>query len=148
MKKLTLSLIVALGLAVVGCGDDDVVPPPVDGGPTDLGQADMNTPDVDMGPETACVTAGGECVSVTPGSCTGITSTDSCGTGVGVACCLPGDGGVALDLGPATACETAGGTCVATTPGSCTGTPSSESCGPGVGTTCCLPGDGGVADGG
>lgn len=198
MKKLSCALVLALGLAVVGCGDDEETPPlAVDGGGQDLGQADMNTPDVDLGPsddagpiascegaggtcepltatscmdggtlssiyscglegsgccipETAgCVAAGGLCVAVYPGACVGTPTTDSCGTGVGVQCCMPGtipDAGPAEDAGPVPTCAEAGGACVAVVPGACAGgTPAPEySCGPGVGTSCCLTADAGV----
>ena len=118
---------------------------------------------VDAG-ANACVTAGGECVGLSPQSCTNGTVGDitlyGCGGGVGVECCLPGtDGGQDAghvdagtdagheDAGPAS-CTAAGGQCVAVVPGACAGgivgDGSRYTCGSGVGTECCFP----AADGG
>ena len=60
-------------------------------GDTDAGETDAGDTDA----ATACAAAGGSCVAVVPGSCeNGTISADSCGGGVGTACCIPTDGGI------------------------------------------------------
>lgn len=99
-------------------------------------------PGPDGGPQS-CVAAGGQCVSITPSSCPNGTWGDarqySCGSGVGVGCCLkqapPADGG------PEPTCASIGGTCTGV-----------GQCSPGMGhlgpqtsdctsaeTVCCIP---------
>jgi hypothetical protein len=85
---------------------------------------------------TACESAGGECVALTPDSCSdgviGDANEFSCGGGLGVMCCLPKN-----------ECTSAGGQCVALTPDSCSegivGDANNYSCGGGLGVECCLP---------
>lgn len=101
-------------------------------------------PGPDGGPGT-CVAAGGQCVAITPSSCQSGTWGDahqySCGSGVGVGCCLKHPPPV--DGGPEPTCASIGGTC---TPG-----PSSGGCVVGAGhlgpatsdcvgeSVCCIP---------
>ncbi len=90
--------------------------------------------------DTACVTAGGTCVAVTPGACATNHWGDpaSCGEGIGVGCCLPAE---PPPPPPSNACSAAGGTCVGISPGACAsnhwGDPAT--CGDGIGVGCCLP---------
>ncbi len=86
--------------------------------------------------QTACASAGGKCVGVSPNACDGHWANDmSCGDGIGVGCCLP----------PAPApitCESAGGTCTGLSPTSCDGqwvAPDEASCGTAIGVGCCKP---------
>ena len=47
-------------------------------------------PDLPGTCEPDCVVAGGECVALAPGTCNnGTTGGHSCGTGLGVTCCMP-----------------------------------------------------------
>lgn len=124
-------------------------------------------------PTNACTEAGGSCVGLSPSSCPsgrwGDATKLSCGSGVGVGCCLPecpelappaptfcpngkitprkDDTGCIVGYDcvppPANACEQAGGKCVGLSPSSC---PSghwadynTHSCGTGLGVGCCLP---------
>ena len=88
---------------------------------------------------SACETAGGQCVGLTPTNCKDGTVGDatkySCGGMVGVMCCLPKQ----------TSCEAAGGACVGLTPTNCkdgkVGDANVYSCGGGLGVMCCLPAD-------
>ena len=123
-----------------------------DTGVADTGSMDSTT--VDTVPVNSCVAAGGACVPLVPGSCPppgmiGSAGTYSCGGGLGVECCLPGDAGTppvdagSPDTGVVT-CMSAGGSCVALVPGSCPaprmiGSASMYSCGGGLGVECCLP---------
>jgi len=120
-------------------------------------------------PRNECTDAGGSCVPVAPGSCSGVTQSSlSCGSGIGSVCCMPGGAGGSTGRGgnggsggtngsggksgtggntsvPGNTCTEAGGTCVGVLPGSCaSGTfNSSLSCGPGVGSACCMAGGSG-----
>lgn len=89
-----------------------------------------------------CASIGGSCVGLSPSSCAGGSWADakqaSCGTGIGVGCCVP-----APSPTPASnACEAAGGTCVGLAPSSCApgkwADASTHSCGGGIGVGCCL----------
>ena len=133
----------------------------------DAGDKDLASNDT-AGPGNACTQAGGSCVAVTPGACASgtLTSSLTCGSGVGSTCCMPGGAGGSSGSGgssgrggnsgtggttsvPANACTKAGGSCVAVAPGSCaSGTITSLSCGPGIGSICCMPGKDGGIDGG
>jgi hypothetical protein len=127
-----------------------------DGAPAEGGSASDATVHDGSG-LTQCELAGGVCVAVYPGSCpNGTVLNLSCGDGVGVECCLPGDGGVRTCLpsggcttGPrcgtwccnsGEACDTSTTTCKCGAGAACTG---GNQCmgGPvstdGCGTVCC-----------
>ena len=65
-----------------------------DAGPLDTGVHDAGPLDTgvhDAGAANACVAGGGRCVALAPGTCVAPNHTAplSCGTGLGVECCLP-----------------------------------------------------------
>ena len=91
----------------------------------------------DGGVVSQCEQKGGACVALVPGACvnSGDPAQYSCGSGLGVQCCLDGIG----DGGPApTQCAQEGGECIGLSPQGCAGgTTEAGKCGPGVGVTCC-----------
>ena len=175
------ALILALGL-LVGCGSrtpgrsdggagDGPLPPhdagaeaSVPDGAASDAQHDGPRPDGprqhDSGSDgatlTPCEQAGGTCVGVYPNDCPGGTLVGlSCGGGVGVTCCMPGDGGTgchpsggcsngprcgAACCGTGERCDPATSTCKCGTSAACTG---GDTCqGPvistdGCGMVCC-----------
>ena len=91
-------------------------------------------------PVRTCTAARGVCVAVSPSSCVGgtfVSPTEaSCGTGVGVGCCVRPS-----SPPPSNACEGAGGRCVGLSPVSCASGKwgRASDCGTGIGVGCCLP---------
>jgi hypothetical protein len=72
---------------------------PIDTGVVDTGVVDTGPPDT--GPIT-CAAAGGTCVPLVPSACPPpnmVGGGYSCGGGLGVECCLPGDAGTPVDTG-------------------------------------------------
>lgn len=127
---------------ILSCGDDPGVgcclPQPDAGDDADVDadtDADM---DADAGQPSLCLLSGGECVVVEPQACPSghWDLFGSCGTTLGLGCCLPGPGD------EVTVCEAAGGECVGVTPTSCTGgfvgDMDTYPCGPGIGVECCF----------
>lgn len=126
------------GVGVACCvADADPAPSTDSGAPTDPTPTDPTpTP-------STCEAAGGTCVGLSPSSCTNghfaDATTASCGSGVGVGCCIPD-----TQRPPAaTSCTDIGGTCVGLSPTSCTNghfaDATTASCGSGVGVGCCVP---------
>lgn len=93
----------------------------------------------------SCAAAGGACVGLSPSSCKNghwaDATTASCGSGLGVGCCVPdAPKPPPPPPPPATTCKDLGGSCVAIYPGAC---PSGQwgdanTCGGGLGVGCCL----------
>lgn len=128
MKNLTL-LSFSL-LTLVACGKAVLDPAdPVDGSTNGLVE------------QSTCAAAGGTCVAITPTSCASGDWGDpgTCGSGVGVGCCLGSEPEPQPE--PQSACVVSGGTCVGLGPTSCAsgtwGDPTT--CGGSVGVGCCLP---------
>lgn len=168
LSSFALSLGLLLPLLAACSGHTTDEPAAADDGSDPTGTVDS---DVKAGRKKSCAAVGGACVGLSPSSCTGGHFADaskvSCGTGVGVACCIscpaisppapgfcPGgkvvpranENGCAagFDCVPSPdACVNAGGKCVGLTPSSCpgghVGDATTYSCGGGVGVECCLP---------
>lgn len=133
LRLSSLAAIALASLALAACGPATIANGDGGGGSTTTSGTTTTGSGGDSG---TCAALGGTCLAVTPNACTDGAWGDpsTCGTGVGVGCCIPA-------VVP-TACEQAGGTCDAIIPTFCNdGTPGDAtkySCGGGEGVGCCF----------
>jgi hypothetical protein len=135
LSSLTAFAASAVVLALTACGPATIASG--GGGSTTTTTTETTTTSGTGGESSTCAVLGGTCVAITPDACAGGSWGDptTCGTGVGVGCCIPGP--------VPNKCVQAGGTCEAITPEFCQGGTIGDatqySCGSGVGVGCCFP---------